>query len=396
MKTMKQIKIWMISVILTSGLGLVSCTNDDDPVAPTPVDEVEAQLQKMTLREKVGQMFYVRPECLDTTIHFNLPSGIDESADDIREIKLQAVNATMKGVNEKYPVGGIILYAHNIKDEAQLARFIPEIRALKGSPLLCIDEEGGRVARIANNDNFNEKKYESMGAIGATGDPQNAYECGNTIGTYLRRYGFDIDFAPVADVNTNPENIVIGQRAFSDDPAVAAPMVTNYLQGLKDAGVTGCIKHFPGHGDTKSDTHYGYAQSMKTWDEMLGCEMTTFKAGIAWGCQLIMTAHIAAPNVTGSDVPSTMSPVILQDKLRGELGYQNIIITDAMEMGAITQQYNCAEATVGCIQAGVDIVLGPQNFVQAFDAVIAAVKNGTITEERINQSVRRILKLKSK
>jgi beta-N-acetylhexosaminidase len=396
MKTMKQIKLWMISVILTSGFGLVSCTNDDDPVAPTPVDEVEAQLQKMTLREKVGQMFYVRPECLDTTIHFNLPSGIDESADDIREIKLQAVNATMKGVNEKYPVGGIILYAHNIKDEAQLARFIPEIRALKGSPLLCIDEEGGRVARIANNDNFNEKKYESMGAIGATGDPQNAYECGNTIGTYLRRYGFDIDFAPVADVNTNPENIVIGQRAFSDDPAVAAPMVTNYLQGLKDAGVTGCIKHFPGHGDTKADTHYGYAQSMKTWDEMLGCEMTTFKAGIAWGCQLIMTAHIAAPNVTGSDVPSTMSPVILQDKLRTELGYQNIIITDAMEMGAITQQYNCAEATVGCIQAGVDIVLGPQNFVQAFDAVIAAVKDGTITEERINQSVRRILKLKSK
>ena len=396
MKTMKQIKLWMISVILTSGFGLVSCTNDDDPVAPTPVDEVEAQLQKMTLREKVGQMFYVRPECLDTTIHFNLPSGIDESADDIREIKLQAVNATMLGVNEKYPVGGIILYAHNIKDEAQLARFIPEIRALKGSPLLCIDEEGGRVARIANNDNFNEKKYESMGAIGATGDPQNAYECGNTIGTYLRRYGFDIDFAPVADVNTNPENIVIGQRAFSDDPAVAAPMVTNYLQGLKDAGVTGCIKHFPGHGDTKSDTHYGYAQSMKTWDEMLGCEMTTFKAGIAWGCQLIMTAHIAAPNVTGSDVPSTMSPLILQDKLRGELGYQNIIITDAMEMGAITQQYNCAEATVGCIKAGVDIVLGPQNFVQAFDAVIAAVKDGTITEERINQSVRRILKLKSK
>ena len=392
MKTMKQIKLWMISIILTSGFGLVSCTNDDDPIAPAPVDEVEAQLQKMTLREKVGQMFYVRPECLDTTIHFNLPSGIDESADDIREIKLQAVNATMKGVNEKYPVGGIILYAHNINDEAQLAAFIQQIRTLNGSPL----EEGGRVARIANNDNFNEKKYESMGAIGATGDPQNAYECGNTIGTYLRRYGFDIDFAPVADVNTNPENIVIGQRAFSDDPAVAAPMVTNYLQGLKDAGVTGCIKHFPGHGDTKSDTHYGYAQSMKTWDEMLGCEMTTFKAGIAWGCQLIMTAHIAVPNVTGSDVPSTMSPVILQDKLRGELGYQNIIITDAMEMGAITQQYNCAEATVGCIQAGVDIVLGPQNFVQAFDAVIAAVKNGTITEERINQSVRRILKLKSK
>ena len=372
---------------------LTSCSNDDDPVVPTD-DDVEAQLQKMTLREKVGQLFYVRPECLDTTIHFNLPSGIDASADDIKEIKLQAVNATMLGVNEKYPVGGIILYAHNIEDEAQLSAFIPQIRALKGSPLLCIDEEGGRVARIGNNENFQVEKFESMGAIGTTGDPQNAYHCGNTIGTYLHRYGFDIDFAPVADVNTNPENIVIGARAFSDDPEVAAPMVVNYLQGLKDAGVTGCIKHFPGHGDTKADTHFGYAQSLKTWEQMTGCEMITFKAGIAWGTQLIMTAHIATPNVTGSDIPATMSSIILQDKLRGELGYQNIIITDAMEMGAITKQYTNAEAAVGTLQAGADIVLGPQNFVEAFDAVVKAVEDGKLTEQRIDQSVRRVLKMK--
>lgn len=395
---MRKNLFWMMAAILTCGAMFTSCTNETDnpvPVVPTPVDEIEAQLQKMTLREKVGQMFYVRPECLDTTIHFNLPSGIDGSADDIKEIKLQAVNATMMGVNEKYPVGGIILYAHNIEDEAQLAQFIPQIRALNGSPLLCIDEEGGRVARIGRNPNFNVETFESMDSIGKTGDPQNAYYCGNTIGTYLREYGFDIDFAPVADVNTNPENIVIGNRAFSDDPAVAAPMVTSYLQGLKNAGVTGCIKHFPGHGDTTADTHYGYAQSQKTWDEMLGCEMITFKAGIQWGCQLIMTAHIGTPGVTGSEIPATMSSLILQDKLRGELGYQNIIITDAMEMGAITQQYSCSEAAVGCIQAGVDIVLGPQNFVEAFDAVIEAVENGIITEERINQSVRRILKLKA-
>ena len=394
-KKMKQIKLWILATIFTScGLSALTSCSVDDHAIDNPPDAVEKQLQQMSLREKVGQMFYVRPECLDTTIHFNMPSGIDGSADDITKIKLQAVNKTMKGVNEKYPVGGIILYAHNIEDEAQLAQFIPEIRNLKGSPLLCIDEEGGRVARIGHNSNFNVKTYESMGAIGATGDPGNAYECGNTIGTYLNRYGFDIDFAPVADVNTNPENIVIGARAFSDDPEKAAPMVVNYLQGLKDAGVTGCIKHFPGHGDTKADTHFGYANSQKTWAEMLTCEMITFKAGIQWGCQLIMTAHIAAPNVIGSDIPSTMSPVILQDKLRKELGYQNIIITDAMEMGAITQQYSNKDAAVGCIKAGVDIVLGPQNFVEAFDAVVAAVNNGTLSEERINQSVRRILKLK--
>ena len=395
---------WVLAATLVCGASVfTSCTNDDDPVTP-PTDEVEALLQKMTLREKVGQLFYVRPECLDTTIHFNRSGGIDQSVDDLTKIKLQAVNEMMRKVNENYPVGGIILYAHNIEDEAQLARFIPEIRALKGSPLLCIDEEGGRVARIGRNSNFKVKTYESMGAIGATGDPKNAYECGgdpknayecgNTIGTYLHRYGFDIDFAPVADVNTNPENIVIGARAFSDKPEIAAPMVTNYLQGLKDAGITGCIKHFPGHGDTKADTHFGYAQSLKTWEQMKDCEMITFKAGIAWGTQLIMTAHIATPNVTGSDIPATMSSVILQDKLRGELGYQNIIITDAMEMGAITKQYTNAEAAVGTLQAGADIVLGPQNFVEAFDAVVKAVEVGRLSEQRIDQSVRRVLKLK--
>jgi beta-N-acetylhexosaminidase len=127
---------------------------------------------------------------------------------------------------------------------------------------------------------------------------------------------------------------------------------------------------------------------------MMDCEMVPFKAGIQWGTQLVMTAHIATPNVTGSDIPATMSSVILQDKLRGELGYQNIIITDAMEMGAITQQYTNAEATVGTIQAGADIVLGPLNFVEAFDAVVKAVEDGTLTEQRIDQSVRRILRLK--
>ena len=377
--------LWILTVILFYGLVLTSCSNDD-AVTPPPA-EVEAMLKKMTLREKVGQMFFVRVESLDPSIEWT-------TYDDLANLKNQEITMKMRKVNHDYPVGGIILYAWNIEDETQLASIIKQVRSLNGSPLLCIDEEGGRVSRIANNPNFHVKKYESMAAIGATGDPKNAYECGNTIGTYLKRYDFDIDFAPVADVNTNPDNIIIGPRAFSDDPAVAAPMVTNYLQGLKDAGITGCIKHFPGHGDTTNDTHSGYVQSLKTWDEMNQCEMVTFRAGIQWGCQLIMTAHIAVPNVTGTNIPSTLSPVVLQDKLRGELGYQNIIITDGMEMGAITKHYTSGEAAVGSIKAGVDIVLGPRNFTEAFDAVIAAVNNGTLTEERINQSVRRILTLR--
>ena len=219
--------------IFTFGFMLASCSDDDNNDGSSYTDEVEEQLKQMTLREKVGQLFFVRPEALDTTIHYSQTGGIDESTEDLAKIKLQAVNATMLSVNKNYPVGGIILYAHNIENEAQLASFIPQIRALKGSPLLCIDEEGGRVARIGNNPNFNVETFESMDAIGQTGDPANAHYCGNLIGTYLKKYGFDIDFAPVADVNTNPENIVIGKRAFSSDPVVAAAMVTNYLQGLK-------------------------------------------------------------------------------------------------------------------------------------------------------------------
>lgn len=358
-----------------------------DPLFPPEdvVGDIDSLLETMSIREKVGQMFYVRPECLDTTI---------DMQGDYVSVRLQAVNEVMKKVSERYPVGGIILYAHNIQDGTQLTKFVREIRELPGSPLLCIDEEGGRVARIANNPNFNVPKFNSMAAIGASGDTTKAYNCGKSIGGYLHRYGIDINFAPVADVNTNPDNIVIGNRAFSDNPNVAAPMVRNYLQGMKEQGVTGCIKHFPGHGDTQNDTHYGYAQTMKTWDQMLGCEMIPFMAGINWGCRLVMTAHIACPNVTGSDVPSTMSSIILQDKLRGELGYNNLIITDAMEMGAITQQYSPEEASVGCIIAGVDLVLGPQQFTRAFNAVVKAVEDGTISEERIDESVRKILQLK--
>lgn len=380
--------LWLFAALLICCMSLTSCSENDNSGGSSPESEVEEMLRKMTLREKVGQLFFVRPEALDPDIHWENPPT------DLAPLKLQEVNEKMKQQNKSYPVGGIILYDWNINDEAQLAKFLPQLKALNGKPLICIDEEGGRVARLANNPNFHVKKYESMAAIGATGNPANAYECGNTIGTYLKKYGFDIDFAPVADVNTNPDNIIIGKRAFSDDPAVAAPMVVNYLQGLKDAGIVGCIKHFPGHGDVKTDTHYGYAQTQKTWAEMLSCEMVTFRAGINWGCQMVMTAHIGAPKVIGSDIPSTMSSVMLQNKLRGELGYRNIIVTDALEMGAITKQYTNVDAVLGCLQAGVDIVLCPKEYAEVFDAVVKAVENGTISETRLNDSVRRILMLK--
>ena len=156
------------------------------------------------------------------------------------------------------------------------------------------------------------------------------------------------------------------------------------------------MKHFPGHGDTRTDTHFGYAQTRKTWEEMLDCEMLPFKAGIAARVPLVMTAHIAAPAVTGNNVPATLSPVILQEKLRGELGYDGVIITDGMAMGAITRQYKPGQAALMSLQAGADIILGPKDFIEAFDAVMNAVQvDSTLTEARIDESVRRVLGLKA-
>ena len=332
---------------------LVSCSNVD---SSTSVSEDCCKdpfaIENLSLREKVGQMFLVRPEALDTSIHW-------KSYTELPDYSLQEVNRTMLAVNEDYPIGGMILFAHNIKDESQLATFIEDIRKLKGLPL----------------GTFDVAKYESMAAVAAAGDPNEVYKMAFTIGSYVREYGFDIDFAPVADVNTNPENIVIGPRAFSDTPEVVADMVQAYLQGLDSAKVVGTLKHFPGHGDVKADTHTGYVATQKTWEEMKTCEMVPFKAGIDAGAQMIMTAHIAAPKVTGNNLPSTLSPVILQEKLRGELGFKGIIVADAMDMGAIVQEFGVEES-------------------KAFDAVMKAVEKGEIKESRIDESVRRILELK--
>lgn len=348
---------------------------------------IEQELKQMTLQEKVGAMFFVRPEALDTDIYYDSPAVL-------KSYNLQEVNDRMRETARVYPPGGIILFSHNIKDPNQLSQFIGDLRSLPSKPVLCLDEEGGSVARLANNPNFRVPKFSPMGNIAASGRTKDVQDAATAIGEYVKQYGFDIDFAPVADVNTNPRNVVIGARAFSNEPKVAAEMVKSYLKGLQKSGVIGCLKHFPGHGDTQADSHFGYAMSRKSWEEISACEMIPFRAGIDAGAQMIMTAHISLPNVTGSNVPSTLSPMILQDKLRGELGYQGIIITDAMEMGAILRQYPVEDAAVMAIKAGVDILLCVREYPKVFDAVMGAVRRGEITESRIDESVRRILKLR--
>lgn len=359
------------------------------PAAGAEGDPVVRQMQSMTLREKVGQLFMIRPDALEGRFG---PAELEDNS----IIGTTRVSEEMKRTYANYPCGGFALFRKNIISPSQLMGFTEALHALNScAPMLGIDEEGGRIARIANHPaNFNVTKFPSMGAIAQSGDESEAFAAGKTIGAYLSAYGLDIDFAPVADVNTNPKNPVIGDRAFGDDPAVAAGMVKQVIAGLHESGAASCVKHFPGHGDTATDTHTGYAETLKTWDEISACEMIPFRAGIEAGTDFVMTAHIAAPNVTGSDEPATMSHILLTEKLRGELGFQGLIITDALAMGAIREKYSSSQACIQCILAGADILLMPYDYFEAFDGVVQAVENGVIPESRIDESVYRVLSFK--
>jgi len=347
------------------------------------------QLNSLTLREKVGQLFMIRPDALDGTVE----------AAQIEDVSLPGsarVSDSMREAFAARPCGGFALFRKNIESPDQLRRFTEELHGLGAfRPLLGIDEEGGRVARIGNHPaDFGVPKIPPMESIGLSGDPEQAYAAGKAIGEYLAAFGLDLDFAPVADVNTNPDIRIIGNRAFGSDPEAAAPMVRRYVEGLHAAGIKACVKHFPGHGDASADTHTGYAESLKTWEEISRCEMIPFRAGIEAGAELVMAAHIAAPRVTGTPEPASLSSLLLTGKLRGELGFRGVIITDALAMGAVRQHYSPAEACIAALKAGADILLMPYGYAEAFDGVLRAAEAGAIPPERIDESVRRILQLK--
>jgi beta-N-acetylhexosaminidase len=259
---------------------------------------------------------------------------------------------------------------------------------------LAIDEEGGTVAHIGNNSNFIVKKYSDMNSIGATKDSKKAYEVGDTIGSYLHEYGLNLDFAPDADVLTNPNNTVIGNRSFGNDANLVAKMDVEAARGLADNQVLSCFKHFPGHGATEGDTHEGYAYTTKTLGELKKSELVPFQAAVDNHIPFIMISHISVPNVIGNNTPSTLSKVMITDILRNQMGYDGIIITDAMRMGAIVNNYSTKDAVIKSIEAGADIILMPQNFEEAYQGVLDAVADGTISEQRINESLERILRVK--
>ncbi len=344
----------------------------EEPVAPpTEAEKTKAEtiLEGMTLREKVGQMFIVRPEAL---------GGNHTEYDENMALAI-----------EEYPVGGVVLFGQNLDTPDVLTEFTNQLS--KHGLFIAIDEEGGTVSRIANSDNFKVESFHSMGNI----EGENAaHYVGKTIGTYLKKYGVNLDFAPVSDVNSNPDNPVIGKRAFSDDPQIVSKMVSNALDGFHEAGIMATIKHFPGHGDTNADTHTGYVRLDKSWNELKECELIPFADNLS-KTDMVMASHITLPQVTSDNLPASLSGEIITDKLRNEMGYDGVIITDSMEMGAITRAYG-AESAAMAVKAGCDIVLMPLYLAESFEAVVNAVENGEISEDQINQSVLRILELKDK
>ena len=333
-------------------------------------------LSQMTTEEKVAQIFVIAPEQL-------LPTTAAQTE----------ASAALSKAAAQYPVAGFILFAPNIQTPEQTRAFTKALSSLTPIPaLLAVDEEGGRVARLARNGQFFLPKFKSMEAVGNTGDRENARGAGQLIGSYLASFGFTVDFAPDVDVNTNPENIVIGDRSFGSDPRLVADMAGAFLSGLHSTGVKGCIKHFPGHGDTKGDTHADYVAVTKSWSELTECELIPFTQNLS-SADCVMVAHVTCAAVD-ADAPASLSKTLITEKLRGELGYTGVILTDALNMGAIEKNYGSGEASVRAFEAGNDMLLMPKDFYAAYDAVLHAVKAGRISGERLNESVLRILTLK--
>ncbi len=344
-------------------------------------EEVDGILAEMTLEEKVLQLFMITPEALTGY------ETVTAAGDHTRESILQ------------YPVGGIIYFTKNLREPGQVREMLENTRryyeeAGYPAPFLGIDEEGGKVARIGKQAAFGVEQIGDMRAVGEQGDPEEAARVGTVIGSYLSELGFTLDFAPVADVLTDPDNQVIGARSFGTDPALVSDLALEEAKALEEAGIWAVLKHYPGHGATKSDSHDGYAYTDKTLEQLMEAELVPFRAGIQEGISFIMAAHISVPEITGDEVPCSLSPYMITDVLRGEMGFDGIVVTDALNMGAVSRQYSSGDAAVAALNAGVDLLLMPVDFQGAYEGVLAAVEEGVLSQEQIEESVRRILRVK--
>ena len=347
---------------------------EEEPPQPAYDEMALAYLQNMTLEEKLWQLFITTPEDLTGQSPVTIASPWTQEA------------------LETKPVGGLVYFSQNLLDSRQTKEMLWQTQMYAETPLfLAVDEEGGQVSRLGANPEMGVTWFDPAATYGESGDTAQVYNIGKTLAQELSELGFNLDFAPVADIVTNPNNTEIGNRAYSTDPEVAAPMVAAMVDGLQRGGVAACLKHFPGHGSTEANSHLGLSVSERTVEQMKAEEWRTFAAGIAADAAFVMVGHLS--NFSISEDPSSLSPEIMT-YLREDLNFDGIIITDSLKMGAILNSYTSAQAAVMAIAAGADMLLLPNDLLTAFTGLLAAVQDGTITEERIDESVLRILQTK--
>lgn len=369
--------------------------------ALTPEEQAASIVANMTLEEKVGQMF------MPDFRNWN-SKGFTIYNDEVGNIIKQ------------YHLGGIILFAENVVGTEQTVRLTDGLQgAVSGLQssgekiplMLSIDQEGGSIVRLATGTNMPGNM-----ALGATNDPRQAYNVGKAIGEELNALGINIDFAPVLDCNINPFNPVIGVRSFGGDPQLVAAMGKGYIEGMHDGGTASTGKHFPGHGDTATDSHLGLPVVTHDLETVHKLDLVPFQAAINDGIDMIMTAHVVFPAIDNStvtstkdgtqvSVPATLSHKVLTDLLRTEMGFKGVITTDALNMAAIADNFGKEQAVIMAIKAGSDIVLMPAsvtkvsevgNLDKVYNAVINAVQAGDIQQSRIDESAKRIITLKIK
>lgn len=304
----------------------------------------------------------------------------------------------MKNIIKDYKVGGIIFNGYNLKSPEQTVNYINQIKQLNtvnSIPLLFgIDQEGGRISKLPGN----LVKFPTNLEIGKKNNPDLSYEIGSILGQQLKAFGFNINFAPVLDVNSNPNNPVIGDRSFSNSPEIVAQLGIATMEGLKSQQIIPTVKHFPGHGDTETDSHLALPVINKAMKDLESLELIPFKEAIQAGADVVMIAHILLPKIDAT-YPSSMSKVVITDLLRGQMNFDGVVITDDFTMKAISDNYDIGEAAVKSVQAGTDIIMIAhkyENVVHTFEAMKKAVLEGRISEKRIDESVERILQLKEK
>lgn len=349
-------------------------TETEAPTETTSPEELAAQeiLDGMTLDEKLCQLFVVTPDAL---------TGLSPAT--------AAGDATREAL-ERTPVGGLVYFAQNIVSAEQVTQMLQTAQSYSKIPLLLgVDEEGGRVSRLSGVGLTDV--LDPMATYGAAGDTAAVEDMGKKLGGQVKGAGFNVDFAPVADIVTNPNNTEIGDRSFSSDPAVASDMVAAMTRGLQEGGVLACLKHFPGHGSTKTDSHDGAATVDKTLPQLRQEDLKPFMSGIAAGADMVMVGHLTVP--TMDDAPASVSRKIVTNLLRYDLGFRSVIVTDGLQMQALAQ-YTDGEKAVLALAAGNDMLLEISDVPGTVAAIEKALDDGTLSRAALDQSVLRILQLK--